>query len=74
MNMQQINEQMRQDLLKAASDNYSAQLAAQLEAMEQMRQRTEAEYKKLVKEINARYGVTEPVPEVSDDDNVPAAE
>ena len=67
MNMKDVTEQFRQELLKAAADNYAAQLNAQLEAMELMRKKTEAEYKKLVSEINTRYGVTEPTLEISED-------
>lgn len=67
MNMKDVTEQFRQELLKSAADNYAAHLNAQLEAMELMRKRTEAEYKKLVSEINTRYGVTEPTLEISED-------
>ena len=77
MNMQQMTEQFRQELLKSAADNYAAQLNAQLDAMEAMRKKTEAAYLANVAAINARYGVDEPKREISEDgadDLSPASE
>ncbi len=66
MNLQQLTEQFRQELLQSAADNYAAQLKAQKEAYERMRQQTEAAYHTHIAAINARFGGDDQTPEISD--------
>ena len=67
MNMQKMTEQFRQELLKAASDNYVAQLSAQAAAMEAIQKSTEAAYHTNVAEINALFGIDESKTEITED-------